>query len=136
MTGWIRLARLIGWSLAGLVAVAALLALGIRFLLLPALSQHPEAVAAAASRLTGESVVIDGVKAHWDGQRPQIELSGVRLFTRPGQPALELATITVTLAWRSLLQVRLAPAALESWWPLTCPCAGITRAGCSSPAWS
>lgn len=113
MTGWVRLARFLGWALAGLAAVAVLLALGGRFLLLPWLNQHPEAVAAAASQALGEKVAINGITAHWDGPRPQIELSGVQLFTQSGQPGLELPAVTITLAWRSLLQGRPALAALE-----------------------
>ena len=123
MTGWARLARLLGWALAGLAAVAALLALGVRFLLLPWLSQHPEAVTAAASRALGESVAISGITAHWDGPRPQIELSGVRLLAQSGQPALELPAVTITLAWRSLLQGQPALAALE----LTAPALRLRR---------
>lgn len=83
---WRRLRR---WLLTGVASVlvfaAAALALG--RLAMPWLIDSPDRVATWLSERIGRSVALDGVKAHWSGPGPILELEGLRIAAAAGEPA-------------------------------------------------
>lgn len=103
LRGLYALARII---LYGLIAGAigfGVVALALRYWLLPNIEQYREPIAAAISRAAGQKVTIGAIRAEWDGARPRLELRDVRVFDRQDRLALALGRIENTLSWTSLL---------------------------------
>lgn len=80
----------------------ALVVLGLRYWLLPNISEYRETIASSISRAAGQRVAIGEIGAGWDGLRPHLSMHRVQVFDQEGNPALHLAHIEGTLAWWSL----------------------------------
>lgn len=102
-----RIVRAIGWTLVGLYFIAAIGVLGLRFFVLPRIVDHRAEIARIVSDAVGEHVEIRAVEADWFALHPRLQLSGVRVFDRQGDVALELPYASATLAWRSLFFMEL-----------------------------
>jgi uncharacterized protein (TIGR02099 family) len=102
-----RLVRALGWTLVGLYFIAALGVLGLRFYVLPRIADFRADIARVVSDGVGEHVEIGGVEADWFALHPRLELRRVRVLDRQGNVALELPYASATLAWRSLLYMKL-----------------------------
>ncbi|MCK2095354.1 YhdP family protein [Thauera aromatica] len=107
---WRARARLLGkWGLRAAVTLwfaFAVLVLVTRHLLLPAVGEFRERIAAAASAGLGLPVSIAAIEGDWAGWRPRLQLSGLRIADAEGRPALSLPRVDATLAWSSLLRLR------------------------------
>jgi len=77
--------------------------LAARYWLLPKVEQNRDAIVAQISRLVGLPVRIGALTADWQGLRPRLSLSDVRVYDREGREALVLPVVENVLAWRSLV---------------------------------
>ncbi|MDB5802150.1 MAG: hypothetical protein JWL63_3089 [Rhodocyclales bacterium] len=99
----------IAWRLVWRTLVIAWLILGLAFLLVrfalaPQVAEHRVEIAAALSRSMNVKVEIATIEAQWSGLRPELLMSGVRIFDKQGREALTLPQVDVALAWSSLLR--------------------------------
>lgn len=85
----------------------AALFLALRFWLLPQVERYHAEVVAALSRATGLPVKIGALRADWDGLRPRLTLTDLRVYDRDGREALVLPAVEHVLAWSSLPARRL-----------------------------
>src|SRR5260370_20245829 len=95
-----RAAEILAW-VAFFAFAAALLAL--RYWLLPEVERHREEIVAAVARAVGQPVRIGAVEAGWNGLRPRISLSDVRIYDAEGREVLVLPSVENIVSWRSLL---------------------------------
>ena len=96
-------------------AFAALL-LTLRFWLLPNVERYRAEIVAAVSGAIGRPVKIGAIDAGWDGLRPQIGFSDVRIFDAEGREALVLPRVETVIGWSSLAhaELRLYSLAVEA----------------------
>jgi len=85
----------------------ALLLLSLRYWILPDIERYHEQITSAASVAIGQPLTIGRIAADWDGLRPRLLLSDVKLLDRQGQVALSLPRLETTVAWTSLPTVEL-----------------------------
>lgn len=80
-----------------LVAVLAL-----RYVVFPAADDYREDIAASVSRALRMTVTLEEVEAGWEGLRPGLSMTGVRVADRRGRPVFELERAEITLSWWTL----------------------------------
>lgn len=83
--------------------------LALRFWLLPQVEHRQAEVVAALERVIGLPVRIGALRAEWDGLRPRLIVSGLRVYDRDGREALALPSVEPVVSWATLpaLQLRL-----------------------------
>ncbi|MGH8745917.1 MAG: YhdP family protein, partial [Burkholderiales bacterium] len=96
---WLRALEWVAWS-ALFVLAAAVLAL--RYWLLPHIEDYRAQVVAALSRSIGLQVRIGSIEAEWQGLRPRLDFTDVRIYDRAGRVALVLPAVSNVISWRSL----------------------------------
>ncbi|MGE5757541.1 MAG: YhdP family protein, partial [Sideroxydans sp.] len=90
-------------ELSLLLAIAgALLLLSLRYSILPNIERYHEQITAEASAALGQPLTIGKIAADWDGLRPRLLLSDVKVLDRQGHVALSLPHLETTVAWTSL----------------------------------
>lgn len=96
--------------------VFAALALAVRFWVLPDVERYRSDIVSAVSAALGRPVKIGAIDAGWDGLRPQIGFSDVRILDRDGREALVLPRVENVIAWSSVVhrQLRLHSLAIEA----------------------
>lgn len=100
---WRTALAIAGWCfVTAYFAIAALL-LGLRYWLLPHVADYAPAIEQAVSRTIGERVTVGGISARWQGIRPELDLTNVKIHDRDGREALSLPAVEAVVAWRSLL---------------------------------
>jgi len=89
--------------------------LALRFWLLPQVERYRVEVEAALTRAVGLPVRIGGLQADWDGLRPRLVVSDLRVHDREGREALVLHSVEPVVAWSTLLarELRLYSLAIE-----------------------
>jgi len=92
---------------AGLAALTAyfgfaVVVLALRFWILPQIEEHPELVAQAISRNIGQRVSVGSVDSGWQGLRPYLALTELRLYDSGDRVVLSLPAVSCTLSWDSL----------------------------------
>jgi uncharacterized protein YhdP len=87
--------------LLGLGFVATVVVL--RYLVLPYIDDYRGTIAQAISHAVGQRVTIGSITGSWDGYRPEMSLTDVKVFGAGGEPALALDRVTTALSWLSLL---------------------------------
>ena len=92
------------WPLMVVYFLLAGLLLGLRYWVLPQISQHTPAIERLVSQAVGERVSIGRIEAGWHGLHPELQLSEVRIFDREGRAVLTLPGIEANIAWSSLLR--------------------------------
>jgi len=104
--GW----RVLGWTLLAAYFAFAGLILTLRYSVLPDIERYRSDIEQLAGRALGLPVRIEGIVAGWQGLRPDLTLSGVRIEDAEGRPALIFSRVEAVLDWSSLLsrQLRLA----------------------------
>lgn len=86
-----------------LIAVAGASALLLlRYVVLPNIERYHDDIVAASSRALGLTVEIGRIEADWNGLRPRLLLSNVRVLDARGQVAVELPRLHNTVAWSTL----------------------------------
>jgi uncharacterized protein (TIGR02099 family) len=96
----LRAIEVLAW--AGFFAFAMIF-LALRYWLLPNVEQYRGDIVAAISRSIGLEVKIGALATDWQGLRPQISISDVRVYDRDGREALVLPEVANVVGWRSLL---------------------------------
>jgi uncharacterized protein (TIGR02099 family) len=93
----------------------AALFLALRFWLLPQVERYHAEVVAALSRATGLPVKIGALRADWDGLRPRLTVTDLRVYDRDGREALVLPSVEHVVAWTTLpaRKLRLHTMAIE-----------------------
>ncbi|MEB2331333.1 MAG: YhdP family protein [Nitrosomonas sp.] len=97
----------LGWAGRGFLLVAilaCLLLLALRYWILPDIGKYRSDIAAAMTRVAGQPVRIDSIRANWDGLRPHLSMQGVSVSDRQDEPVLVFPEIEGTVSWRSLLR--------------------------------
>jgi uncharacterized protein (TIGR02099 family) len=102
---WYRAARVIGWVLVACYFAAALAMLGLRFFVLPRVSEYRAEVARLVSASVGARVEIGAIEAEWFALHPRLVLSNVRVYDPRGGEALVLPYVGATIAWRSVVHM-------------------------------
>ena len=81
----------------------AILFLALRYWLLPNVEQYRTEIVAAISRSIGLPVKIGTLTTDWQGLRPRLSISDVRVYDKDGREALVLPVVENVVAWRSLI---------------------------------
>lgn len=81
----------------------AVLFLSLRYWVLPNVERYREDIVAAISRSVGMPVKIGALATDWQGLRPRLSISDVRVHDSEGREALVLPAVENVVAWRSLL---------------------------------
>jgi uncharacterized protein YhdP len=89
--------------------------LALRFWLLPHVGNYRAEAEAALTRVVGLQVKIGALQAEWDGLRPRLVVSDLRILDREGREALRLPTVEPVLDWSTLVarELRLYSLAIE-----------------------
>lgn len=90
------------WLLGVLLLLGALLLLSLRYWILPDIERYHADITAAASAALKRTVTIEHIEADWDGLRPRLTLTDVKILDEHGQAALQFPRMRNTLAWTSL----------------------------------
>jgi uncharacterized protein (TIGR02099 family) len=97
----LRIIEVLAWC-AFFALAAALLAL--RYWVLPNIERYRGDIVAAISRGVGLEVRVGRIEAGWQGLRPHISLSDVRIYDAAGREALVLPSVENIVSWRSVLE--------------------------------
>jgi len=81
----------------------AIVFLTLRYWLLPNVEQYRGDIVAVISRSIGLPVKIGALATDWQGLRPRLSISDVRVYDRDGREALVLPAVENVIAWRSLV---------------------------------
>ena len=95
----LRALEVLAW--AGFFTFAVIF-LSLRYWLLPNVEQYRGDIVAAISRSIGLPVKIGALATDWQGLRPRLLISDVRIYDRDGREALTLPAVENVVAWRSL----------------------------------
>lgn len=104
--------RLVGIGLI-VYFVGGLGFLGMRHVVLPMVPAYRGEVAQLLSRSLGLPVDIASLSADWHGLHPHLQLGGLVIKDKAGQPALSLDRVDTEVGWSSLLFMRLRLYRLE-----------------------
>ncbi|MDD4911190.1 MAG: YhdP family protein [Sideroxydans sp.] len=89
-------------AVAIVIAGGAML-LVLRYLVLPNIEYFHEDITGGATEIIGQPVQIAHIDADWNGLRPRLLLSDVKILDAQGKVALEFPALRNTIAWSSLL---------------------------------
>ncbi len=95
----LRAIEVLAW--AGFFAFAVIF-LVLRYWLLPNVEHYRGDIVAAISRSIGLPVKIGALATDWQGLRPRLSISDVRVYDSNGREALVLPVVENVIAWRSL----------------------------------
>jgi len=96
----LRAAEVLAW--AAFFAFALIL-LSLRYWLLPKVETYRDDLVQAISSSIGLPVKIGALTTDWQGLRPRLSISNVRIYDRDGREALVLPNVENVVSWRSLL---------------------------------
>jgi uncharacterized protein (TIGR02099 family) len=95
----LRAVEVLAW--AGFFAFAVIF-LALRYWVLPNVEQYRGEIVAAISQAIGLPVKIGALATDWQGLRPRLSITDVRVYDRDGREALVLPAVENVVAWRSL----------------------------------
>ncbi|MBI5889863.1 MAG: TIGR02099 family protein [Nitrosomonadales bacterium] len=86
-----------------LLAIACVVVLLVlRYRVLPDIERYHDQITAAASAAIGQPLIVGRIAADWNGLRPRLLLSDVKILDSQGKVALSLPRLENTVAWTSL----------------------------------
>lgn len=91
------------WALLLLAVTGASTLLLLRYVVLPNIEIYHADIVTASSRALGRTVEIGRIEADWNGLRPRLLLSDVKVLDAHGQVAVELPRLHNTVAWSTLI---------------------------------
>jgi len=94
-----RTLEVLAWGTFFVLAAAVL---GLRYGVLPQVERYRAEIVERVSATVGLPVKIGRIEAEWNGLRPQLNLSDVRILDAQGREALTLPSVENILSWRSL----------------------------------
>jgi uncharacterized protein (TIGR02099 family) len=95
-----RTLEVLAWGTFFVLAAAVL---GLRYGVLPQVERYRGEIVERVSSTVGLPVRIGRIEAEWNGLRPQLNLSDVRIYDAEGREALKLPSVENILSWRSLV---------------------------------
>ena len=95
--------RTITWVVLVCGFVFALLIFGVRYWLLPNISNYREPIAQQLSEATRQRITIGTLGGRWSGLNLQLTLGDIVVYDRANQPGLKLERVDGTLSWWSLI---------------------------------
>ncbi|MDO8811557.1 MAG: DUF3971 domain-containing protein [Gallionella sp.] len=104
------------FSIVASAVIAALMAVAIivmRYWLLPNIELHHDRIAASLASAIGNPVTIGKIEGDWQGFRPRLNFSDVRILDEQRQAALVLPSVNTSVSWMSLFTAELRLASLE-----------------------
>ena len=108
-----KISRWLSYLLLVLVALFLLTFLVVRFVLFPNIDAYKNDIAAYASKIASQKIIIGNIYTSWDGVSPHIALFDVDLYDAQNRAALKLPNVEATLSWLSLPLLRLKLANLS-----------------------
>ena len=105
-----RLTFMVSAVAAALIALAIIM---LRYWLLPDIERYHDRITASLASAIGNPVTIGKIQADWQGLRPHLNFTDVRILDEQRQPALVLQSIDGSVAWMSLFSAELRLASLE-----------------------
>ena len=110
---WLRVLEWLAWFA---LFVCASVVLALRYWFLPHVEDYRPQIVAALSRAIGLPVRIGTIEAEWQGLRPRLDFTDVRIYDRTGRVALVLPAVRNVVSWRSLvfLDLRLRSLTVEA----------------------
>jgi uncharacterized protein (TIGR02099 family) len=93
--------------------VFCVLFLGLRYVVLPQISNYRVDVENVASKAIGRPVTIGAIDASWHGLRPFLSLDNVAIYGHDGDVALRLPKVSATVSWWSVMLADLRLHSLE-----------------------
>lgn len=105
--------RFTRWVLLLLAVTGAGALLLLRYVVLPDIERYHADIVAASSHALGRTVEIGRIEADWNGLRPRLLLSDVKVLDARGQIAVELPRLHNTVAWTTLIAGELRFHSLE-----------------------
>jgi len=100
----LRLVETLAWTVLLLFAASVL---AMRYWILPNIEAHRAVIVGAFTRGLGLPVRVGTIQADWQGLRPRISLSDVRVYDPDGREALVLPAVHTIVSWRSLMAAQL-----------------------------
>lgn len=113
---WHSLNWLTRLTIVASAVMAVLVALSIivlRYWLLPGIEQYHDKITASLATAIGNPVIIGKIEGDWQGFRPRLNFSDVRILDEQRQPALVLPSIDSSVSWMSLFTAELRLASLD-----------------------
>jgi uncharacterized protein (TIGR02099 family) len=107
------LTRLTIVASAMLAVLVALFIIALRYWILPDIGQYRGRIELSLSQAIGNPVSIGSIEADWQGVRPRLSFTEVRILDEQKQPALVLPHIEGSVSWMTLLTAELRLASLE-----------------------
>lgn len=98
----IKLYRAFFWLIGIAVAIMALIALGIQFIVFPNINQYKDEIADEISKATQHKVAIGEIKVDWKKFDPRLSLANITLFDAQSRPALQLNDTEILVSWLSI----------------------------------
>ena len=101
-----RVVRFTGYAGAVAIALACMLLLALRFLVLPNVESQRAAIAAWIAGELKHPVEIDAILTGWDGWNPEIVVQGLRVRDAAGAAGttlIDLPSVTGVISWTSLV---------------------------------
>lgn len=96
----LRALEMVAWAVFFAVAI---LFLAVRYWVLPNVEDHRALIVAGITRAVGLPVTIGALSTDWQGLRPKVSITEVRVHDSAGREALVLPSVENVIAWRSLL---------------------------------
>lgn len=91
----------------------AAIVLGLRYYVLPDIDRYRPDIEALASDALGAPVTVGHIDADWNGLRPQLNFTDLRIADPEGRTGLALNEVHATLSWHSLVLLQPIFHALE-----------------------
>src|SRR5262245_49910042 len=95
----VRAVEVLAW--VSFFAFAAIF-LTLRYWVLPDIERYRGDIVAGISQATGLPVKIGALASNWQGLRPRISITDVRVYDRDGREALVLPAVENVISWRTL----------------------------------
>lgn len=113
---WQKLRRPLLWLAVAIYFAFAGIVLTLRYAVLPHIADYRTNIEQAIGQAINLPVAIAGIEADWQGLRPRLLLSGVKIADKDGRPALGFNQIEAVLGWASLwhFDVRLHRLAIDA----------------------
>ncbi|MFC7288230.1 YhdP family protein [Herminiimonas glaciei] len=83
--------------------IFCVLFLGLRYVVLPQISNYRVDVENVATKAIGRPVTIGSIDASWHGLRPFLSLDNVAIYDKAGDVALRLPKVSATVSWWSVM---------------------------------
>src|SRR4029077_19019221 len=95
----LRVIEVLAWAAFFAFAVVFL---ALRYWVLPNVERYRGDIVAAISNSIGLEVRIGALATDWQGLRPRLAISDVRVYDRDGREALVLPSVENVVGWRSI----------------------------------